>query len=630
MKLIFLLLLAIGLLHTEELDDLLGTYTHNSDLSQQTKLESGGAVTIFTRKDLDIMQAHSLKDLLKSHPIVRYKESRGGISDMFNKGSSAFFSSSSIRLYIDNQELVSSTFGSGITASNNINLDSIDHVEIYTRSPSYEFSTEPTYILIKLYSKTPERDRGGKLNLNYGNRGFNQQSAYYADELKDYSYVTYVSRSDDKKKEYSSHNIPIKRDSESNSFFGSIYTNYNKLQVMAGTSNLDTSIARSPTATYEVSTGHYDYLNIGYETTYFKNIFISVNNQFTHISGENKEAAAAGFDESPYSPDLDFDREEGVFTAEIKYTNESDYNRLIAGAKFRNKSFEMVEAKVDGVLSSKDDYSRQSISTIFLEERYSISDNNIISAATQYAIVDNNGGIKNEDLFQFRLSHTYIYEKFVFKSFAYRVESLVEPYIYVDFPWTERPLDNQVLNAISEEIKYIDGKNEIEFVATYGVTKNLFQQLPFAKNNLAVNPSGAFTNSKNDVKNISTFLEYTYNFDIDNKLVSNVSYADIRNFNNKSIAAFVRSLNRVGKFDIFNELVYNRNNINNKSYYDYSAGVKYRYTNDVILSLKGENIFNRGYEDSYYRVDPNTFLAEEPINISPVEQRFFISMEYMF
>ncbi|QOY55739.1 TonB-dependent receptor plug domain-containing protein [Candidatus Sulfurimonas marisnigri] len=622
MKLIFLLLLAVGLLHSEELGDLLGTYTHNSDLSNKTKLESGGAVTIFTRKDLDIMQAHSLKDILKSHPIVRYKESRGGIADMFYRGSSAFFSSSTIRLYIDNQELVSSTFGSGFTAANSIDLDFIDHVEIYTRSPSYEFSTEPTYILIKLYSKTAERDSGGKLNLNYGSRGFNQESAYYADELKDYSYVAYVSRSDDKRKKYFSHNIPIKRDSETYSLFSSIHSKNNKLQVMAGTSDLDTSIARSPLATYDISTGHYDYFNIGYETTYFKNLCISVNHQYTHISGKNKEAA--GF-ESPYSPELDFDREEGVSTAEIKYTGESEYNRLIIGAKLRYKTFEMIEAKVDGVLSSKDDYNRQAVSTIFLEDRHSISNNNIISIAAQYALVNNNGGIENEDLFQFRINHTYIHDNFIFKSFAYRVESLVEPYIYVDFPFTKRPLDNQVLNAISEEIKYINGKNEIELVATYGVTKNLFVQPPFV-----VNPTGAFTNSKENVKNISAFLEYTYNFDIDNKLVSNVSYADIRNFNNKSIAAFVRSLNRVGKFDIFNEVIFNRNNIDDTNHYDYSAGIKYSYTNDLIISLKGENIFNKGYEDSYYRVDPNTFLQEEPINISPVEQRFFVSMEYMF
>ena len=621
MKYFFILLITAGFLQAEDLDNLLDTYAYNSDLSKQTKLVSDGTVTIFTRQDLDIMQAHSLKDLLKSHPVVRYKESRSGIADMFYRGSSAMFSSSTIRLYIDNQELVSSTFGSGFTAANNIDLDLMDHVEIYTRSPSYEYSTEATYILIKLYSKTAQRDRGGKLNLNYGTRGFNQQSAYYADELKDFSYVAYASRNDDRKKEYYSHNVPIKRDSESTSFFSSIYTKEHKLQVMLGTSDLDTSIARSPRATYEKSTGHYDYFNVGYETTYFKNFLISLNHQETHIAGENKEAT--GF-ESPLSPELGFDRDEHVITAEIKYNKETQNNRLIVGLKHRYKSFEVNKATFNGITLPEEKYTKQSISTVFLENRFNISENNIVGISTQFSIVNNNTDIKDTELFQFRINHTYNYKNFIFKSTLYTVESLIQPYIYIDYG-TPRTLDNQVLNTYTGEIKYFNAKHELDFVFTHGVTKNLFTQPPYV-----MNPGGIFINSNENITNTSSYLEYIYTYDANNKIVSNFSYADIKNFKVKSTAAFIRSLNRIGKFDFFNELVYNRNNKDGINHYDYSAGVKYRYSNYAIFSLKGENIFDKAYEESYFRVDPNTFIQEEPIRISPVEQRFYVSMEYMF
>lgn len=614
MKLLILLFSIVGLLYSEGLDDLLSTYTHNSDLSEKTKLENGGTMTIFTRKDLDMMQVHTLKDLLKSHPVIRYKESRWGVSDTQYRGSTAMFSSSSTRVYIDNQELTTATFGSGFAIANNLSLSAIDHVEIYTRSPSYEFSTEPTYLLIKLYSKVAERDRGGKIEIGLGSRGFNQESIFYADESEDFSYVTSISLIDDKKKIYESHDIPIKRDSDAYTFFGSLYTKKHKLQVMAGKTELDTSISRSLRATYDISTGYYDYFHIGYETNYFRDTFVSFAYQHTNIKGHNREAA--GF-ESILSPELEFDRSEHLLTTELKHNIESDNNRLILGAKLRYKSFRMNEAKINGVIQPSGPFDMQNVYSVFAEERYSLSDYNIISLAAQYSRVDNNGNIDDADLFQFRLNHTYIYENFVFKTFAYRVESLVEPYIYIDFP-TIGSLEPQTLEALSEEIKYSYKNNDFKFVFTYAVFNNLF--IPTA--------AGGYTNSSEEMINKSFYLEHIYTFNIDNKITSNISRSHVSDL--IKVAAFVRSLNRVGKFDIFNELIYNHNNENNNNYFDYSAGIKYHYSKDLTLSVKGENIFDKGYEDSYFRIDPNTLIEEEPIMISPVEQRFYFTVEYLF
>ena len=175
MKILIILLLTLGFLHSEELDDLLSTYTNNSDLSEKTKVENGGTVTIYTRKDLDVMQARNLKDILKSNPIKRYTESRSGAADMLYKGGIATFSSSSIRVYVNNQEITSATFGSAFGGISNMSLEPFDHIEIYANSPSYEFTSEPTFLLIKLYTKTAQRDSGGKIGVSYGSQGFNTQ-----------------------------------------------------------------------------------------------------------------------------------------------------------------------------------------------------------------------------------------------------------------------------------------------------------------------------------------------------------------------------------------------------------------------------------------------------------------------
>lgn len=618
MRLLLLFLLLFTFLQADDLDDLLSTYSHNSDLSKKTKHENGGTVTVYTRNDLEVMQARTLKDLLKSHPVLRYKESRSGIPDMQYRGGTGIFNSSNIRIYVDNQELTSATFGSGFPIANNLNLNTMDHVEIYTRSPSYEFSTEPTYILIKLYSKLAERHRGGSLEASYGNRDFNTQSLFYADELKDFSYVTSLSRRDDRKEEHTSHGIPIKRDAENYTFFGSLYSENQKLQVMAGSSDLDTSIARSPRATYAISDGEYDYLHVGYENAYFEDTFVSLSYQNTNISGHNKEAI--GF-ETIYSPELEYDRHEDIGTLELKHNIETQNNRLILGAKYRYKHFEMEESKLNGVPLPKPSYDEQTVSTVFAEERYSISDHNIINIAGQYAYITNNGGIDDSNLFQFRINHTYIYNDWIFKAFVYRVESLVEPYIYIDFP-TSPTLDNQVQHAFSEEIKYELEKNTFRLVFTYYHLDDLFTQTP----------SGAYINHPETIKNTSAFIEHTYLFDINNKLISNLSHKYVDPFSRNETAAFIRLLNKVGKFDIFNELIYNHNDSNHEHYFDYSAGLRYHYDRSLILSVKGENMFDSAYEDSYFRIDPSTTPStpETPIQISPVEQRFYMTMEYLF
>jgi iron complex outermembrane receptor protein len=546
--------------------------------------------------------------------VARYKESRAGISDMQYGGGTAMFSSSNTRIYIDNQELNSATFGSGFVSANNLSLSFVDHVEIYTRAPSYEFSTEPTYILIKLYSKVAQRDRGTKVDLSLGSRGFNQESIFYADELKDYSYVASVTRLNDERKSYSSHDIPIKRDSDGYTIFASLYNKEHKLQLMAGKADMDTAIARSPRATYDISTGYYDYLNVGYETSYFDNILFSTAYQHTDISGKNREKA--GYDVYVGS-ELDFDRSESVLTTELKQTVETDKNRLITGVKFRHKSFTINEAKVDGFSLAPSAYDMQNIYSVFAEERYSISDYNILSISAQYSRVDNNGDINDADLFQLRLNHTYLYDEFVFKSSAYRIESLVEPYIYLDFP-TAGSLKPQLLKALSEEIKYSYANGEFRFVITCTYFNDKFIQ----------SNSGGFINNTKEIKHISGFLEHTYAFDINNKITSNISHVNVDEV--KNTAAFIRVLNTVGKFDIFNEIIYDHSNINHNNYYDYSAGVKYHHDKNLIFSIKGENIFDKAYEESYFRIDPDTLIAEEPIMISPIEQRFFFTVEYLF
>jgi len=143
-----------------EIDDLLNSISAKDDLSQKTKLENAGISYVYTREDIQRMQAHSLKDILKSAYPFSYSENNYGLPDPYTMGVNIPFMSSSMRVYIDDQEITPGLYGSGMIIYGDMDVDFIDHIEIYSGNPTFEFSIEPAFTIIKLYSKNAQRDGG--------------------------------------------------------------------------------------------------------------------------------------------------------------------------------------------------------------------------------------------------------------------------------------------------------------------------------------------------------------------------------------------------------------------------------------------------------------------------------------
>lgn len=103
--------------NANEIDALLESYQTESELFKKTKDESAEHLTVYTRDDLEMMQVETLKDILKS-----------------------------IRIYLNQNELILPIFGSGVSLFGNIDMDFIDHVEIYEGFSSFKFGIEPASI----------------------------------------------------------------------------------------------------------------------------------------------------------------------------------------------------------------------------------------------------------------------------------------------------------------------------------------------------------------------------------------------------------------------------------------------------------------------------------------------------
>ena len=220
------------ILADNDIDNLLANIEEKSDLSLKTRQENTGVSYIYTRHDLDAMQIKHLSDILKATEIG-YKKSRYGVIDPFGFFSSTPFNSSMIKIFIDNQEISSALYGSGLAILGDMDLGFVDHIEIYAQNPSYEYSSEPAMVTIKLYSKKAGRDMGGKITLSGGTYSNNMQSFQYADTLKRYSYLFYFSRDDNRKKSYYVDNVKVKRDAKSYNLFTSIYNDKERFMIKA-------------------------------------------------------------------------------------------------------------------------------------------------------------------------------------------------------------------------------------------------------------------------------------------------------------------------------------------------------------------------------------------------------------
>ena len=148
----------------ESISALLEKYEEAGKLEYKTVQEGEGHVIVFSRKDLDRMQAYTLKDVLKTIKFYHLYSDRYG-NNIFNY--SLLFSHyiTTVRLFINNHEVSTLITRTPFSLWDNIPLDNIDHIEIYLGESAIKFGNEYASVLIKLYTKEPEKENATNIRL---------------------------------------------------------------------------------------------------------------------------------------------------------------------------------------------------------------------------------------------------------------------------------------------------------------------------------------------------------------------------------------------------------------------------------------------------------------------------------
>ena len=633
LKKILLVTLLGASLYAESIDDLLGMVEKKSDLSEKTKLANSGVSFVWSRDDLERMQITNLKQILKTVYPFGYDENRYGLVDPLTYHANQPFLSSTIRLYIDNQEITTGLYGSGILLMGDANIDWVDHVEIYTENPTYEYSTESTITLIKLYTKSVAKDEGSMLKVAGGSYGASTLDGYNAGYIHDWSYFVFGLTANDKREKHYSHTTELSRDKKVNSVVATLHKGNTNILLNTFSQDRDGFMSASLDATPEKSKLYADYFHLGIDSK-IENFSYLFTASYTNTKADMLDDVTP-IPSAPYYGRFPIDSAQSythsyVLTGEVKYKYHKENNALLTGLKYRTKRAKWDKSLINTYSTLKDDHTEvQDVATLYVENQYALHKNSIFTLGAEYQRVENRNTVQNDNFLMYRAGHTYTTDNWTVKTFYSHTLSTIEPYLvksatFVAHPYSYyKPSQN---DTIVEDILYELKNNKYELIVDYTQGKDHYIPLD----------AGKIVNYDKILKMSGVKTRWTHSYHRFDKLFVQGEYRLIQNTPSqyfstyKQYRAVVRNINTFNKFDIFNELLYDRNNVSDKNFYNYSAGVQYNYSDSFTFALKGLNLFDDARTSDYTRTNPATFKQEEDLHISPIDREIQISAKWIF
>ena len=270
------------------------------------------------------------------------------------------------------------------------------------------------------------------------------------------------------------------------------------------------------------------------------------------------------------------------------------------------------------------------INSVFVQNEYLLTDNSVISAGAKYSNIDNNGNVEDQDLGLYRIGYVYNKENFTGKLFYYHTPNLLEPYLYTSWFQNKLDLKPEVSDVVHSQFEYTYDKNYYSVIFGKSEQKNqIYFNTTYYYNPIYGRYEGSVDNFNEESK--KDFINFDYKYDINP--LNSIAFNYFTNFvksgplgDYEELGGFVRLLNTIDKYYIFNEITYRKDSLDDENYFDYSAGIKYKYSDSLSLSIKGENLLNDGKTQKIY----NLITTMQTAEVSTIDKRVYLTMEYMF
>ncbi|WP_434658122.1 TonB-dependent receptor plug domain-containing protein [Sulfurimonas sp. NW9] len=619
-------------LFSQELHSLLDAYKKESDLSKVTKRDTSGFLEIYTREDLERMQAHNLLDVLKTVPGLYLKRGANNLT-LFTTASAQSTPVTFSRIYINDHDMTSSSFGSGFLIWGEMSIEYIDHIEIYKATSSMEFGNENASIIVKLYTKDAARDNGSKVRIIGDSRGGYDANIYTTDITKNgISYFAYANSDNIRRKTY--HNTynnktyDFKSDKKGYNLYGSLgYKDY-KLEFGKYYKKNDSFIGIGTHKTPEGGGLDAQQLYIHLTKKFPKRLKLQISYDNLEYNRQYNDENGIRIANAPLINSYNIKFNDDIFSVILEKKFQNDANTLFIGSFYKYKAFTAKGDYYDTALTYRHQNQLSNslnLVSLYAEDTYAVNDTTHILASVKGDFFRYQKDVKSQNEYLAKIGFVKAAGRARFKfsySKTYIPLAFYQLYNPQNIPYRANPqLNAPKMDLFTTGVYYQDHSKKHKFSLEF-VHATL-------KDTLVYDPSTVYgwVNSKEDIYKELLEMGYRYKFDLDNKIVCNIDFGRNSKDTNFSPAfeTTIRAYNRYKKFDFYNELIYRSSytlyNIYTKASLDFTSAVKYNYSNDFSVGLRGENILNRGFALPYRGVS---------YAIPVTDQKFFLNMEYTF
>lgn len=619
---------------SSSLDDLLSQYRSDADLSNQTKKESAGSVIVFTREQLEKMQAYNLRDILKTVPGFTMQETPGGQATL-SKAKGSSFNSQFLKLYINDHEVSSVGFGSAMMMWGYMDISYIDHIEVYQVGSSVIAGDEPPGIVVRLYSKDPKRDDGGALTAMGGSRGSNEFNGYYAYKGSRYSAFVYADTHTENRKSYDSGRSAtlVERDYKTTNFFASLQGE--DFTVEAAQFRLESDRLFGLGTMHTPLDNNADLIHrylIG--TKYFQDKTLKVRLAYDNANHKQSESDLNGI--PLYNRDGTiqtvntwyFDKSESILDAVVDKQFLLNNHDIHTGIQTKYKKVSPNSLITDG--SERVDEitgpTHWTTYSVFISDDVTLDEHNLIFANLKLDHYDLNGGGEDFNDYVIRLGHVYNDGQWMWKTFAARTYGYPVFLQTTYFPFATKSnidLKTEERIALGTEVAYKAAMTDTSIRLIYNTVKDAIA----LQNN-------AYINSSATPEFYSVYGSHEIRFDQDHRLTASAYYGndDMPQTQSSQYGGLIQLFNTFGAVDLYNELLYRSGyhyftptgiSVDVKEGYDYTLGITYHATKDLSFFAKGENLLNKAIVTPY----PMPTYVDY---ITPFDRTFRVGLKYVF
>jgi len=613
---------------------LLKNYRSEADLSRVTKKDLAGAVHVFARSDLERMQARTLGDLLAMLNILNFTRSARP-TWYYKRASIGVVPSSATRVYIDDHDLSSSSFGSALLLWAQAPLELFDHVEVYKDASSIQFGNEAGVIVIRLYTKTPERDAGSKVRMTADTYGGLTGDAYNGQWLDTTHSLFMYGHADRMKNEtYDQSGQTIRSGHKNGTLYAALRGANWRFQVMGVKIQADPFFGSGRRARAEG--GGLDAWHGFVNATYRFDPETVLEISYDRIDYERDYREKNGLGSGIYRP---LDRLVSRYTDDIgaivfhTTMHLSSQDDVYGGAFYKYKGFRRhadLTWSQDGRVETKKVRNHLHLFSLFGEWTHWWSDTlaTIVGLKGDAYLYDQ----RVDDRHHLIARAGVVYEKGKVQAKLFgTIGYLPTPFYQLDNPTANAPTvngtaDDMSLDILNASLTYrFTEKHEGIIRIAQGWAKDMVHYHPHHSSS----PQWGFMNVDKSAK--YRYLEAIWNWRMDTSNRLHLDWFHGYNFEIPTFSydwgAHAFLYNTIEKWDIFNGLTYWHGyddpfyHRKMRDAWEYTLAVKYHVSDDVSFGVRGENLFDRSREENYRGV-------ADPIPVT--DRRVIANLEILF